>query len=235
MNEMAEKHLKSRVIKILTILKRFYSLRELQEMLGIPFQALWKYINLSSLPEQETAEKILKKIREKMLIEKTLEMFMKEAKKEPLLLMLKPNFISFFSFLAITEMNKEKFDLIIPFSIASIPHATAVALETGALVCPILKEQPLIERGVLTFQVYNSVNNLLEIYTIPKSCFKQKPKVLIMDLILNDYYKVRSFVKEIAEGRVFTIHVLALKISQEIKFFLKENEINYKEVIKNEI
>jgi len=34
------------VVKILKALNKFYSLRDLEQVLGVPFQNLWKYINL---------------------------------------------------------------------------------------------------------------------------------------------------------------------------------------------
>jgi len=231
MKELSEKHIKSRAIKILTLLKRFYSLRELQETLGIPFQALWRYVNLSSYPEQETAEKILKKVNENKLIERALDKLLKEIEKDPLLLISRPSFISLYSFLVVSEIGKEKVDIVVPLSVASIPHATTIALELGCPICPVLKEYPLLERGIITFQVNNIARKTLEIYGIPKNCLKQRPKILLIDLFIYDLPKLESFIKEVVEGRASIVKVFALKMSDSAKDFLKRNSIDFKEIV----
>lgn len=43
---------KASVIKLLTLLNYRYSLRDLQELLGIPYQTLWKYVSLTCMPEE---------------------------------------------------------------------------------------------------------------------------------------------------------------------------------------
>ncbi len=46
------------VIKLLTLLNYRYSLRDLQALLGIPYQTLWKYVSLKCMPEERTSKKI---------------------------------------------------------------------------------------------------------------------------------------------------------------------------------
>ncbi len=48
-------------------------MKELEEMLEIPYQVIWRYINLKSTPERTTARKIIGKIEELDLIDRTLE------------------------------------------------------------------------------------------------------------------------------------------------------------------
>ncbi len=61
---------KSSIIKLLSVLNYRYSLRDLQSLLGIPYQTLWKYISLTTMPEEETSRKILQRVEELKLIDK---------------------------------------------------------------------------------------------------------------------------------------------------------------------
>jgi hypothetical protein len=110
--------------------------------------------------------------------------------------------------------------------------ATAIALEIGSVLCPVLREQPFIERGVLTFHVYDPINKVLEVYGVPKGCFKQKSKVLIVDLMLCNLPKLSSLIKEVLEGRAVVMKVLSLTMCPEVKEFLNRNGIPYKEIVK---
>ena len=229
--EGAEKNVKSQAVRILTILKNFYSLRELQEILGVPFQALWKYISLNSMPERETAERILSRIRERKLIERALKSFVDEAAKDPYNFVSRPSFISLFAFMAVSEIGREKVDVVMATSEASIPHATAISLELGSLLCPIMRDVPLVERNVLTFHYYDSVNKVLRIYAIPKSCFRQRPRILLVDLYLCDRAKVSSLIKSVIEGRAREVRAFSLKVCDDVKEIFLSNNISFSEIL----
>lgn len=68
-NEELEKNPKRRLLEILRILASFYSFRKLEERLGVPMQTLWKYYALKTVPEKETAIKVLHRIEETGLLE----------------------------------------------------------------------------------------------------------------------------------------------------------------------
>ncbi|ABN69610.1 hypothetical protein Smar_0502 [Staphylothermus marinus F1] len=63
-DEEIEKNPKRRLLELLRILASFYSFRKLEEKLGIPMQTLWKYYMLKTIPEKQTAIKILQKIKD---------------------------------------------------------------------------------------------------------------------------------------------------------------------------
>lgn len=60
---------KRRLLEILKILASFYSFRRLEEKLGVPMQTLWKYYTLKTMPEKQTAIKILHRIREEKILD----------------------------------------------------------------------------------------------------------------------------------------------------------------------
>lgn len=60
------------LLELLRILNHFYSFRELERKIEVPMQTLWKYHTLRTIPEKETAVKILRKIKESRIIENTL-------------------------------------------------------------------------------------------------------------------------------------------------------------------
>ncbi len=63
------KNPKQLLLEILRVLTYFYSFRELEKKLGYPMQTLWKYHTLRTIPEKETALKILKRIKESKIID----------------------------------------------------------------------------------------------------------------------------------------------------------------------
>ena len=60
------------VLHVLSLLRYAYSLRSLEEALGVPAQVLWRYTRLIAVPEKETARRLLALIGEKRLLEDAL-------------------------------------------------------------------------------------------------------------------------------------------------------------------
>jgi len=52
---MVAKVTRSRALEILDVLNYFYSLRRLEGLLNIPFQILWRYVNLLNVPEEKNS------------------------------------------------------------------------------------------------------------------------------------------------------------------------------------
>jgi len=59
-------------VRLLSSLKGFFTLKELESKLGIPYQVIWRYISLKSTPEKTTARKIIERIESLNLIEEAL-------------------------------------------------------------------------------------------------------------------------------------------------------------------
>lgn len=70
------------VVKGLQVLKFFYTFKELERLLGVPAQVLWRYASLRSVPERRTAERIAERMRSLRLIDRALEAAL-EASSEP--------------------------------------------------------------------------------------------------------------------------------------------------------
>lgn len=60
------------MFRALSLLRYAYSLRSLEETLGVSAQVLWRYTRFMAVPEKETARRLLALIREKRLLEDAL-------------------------------------------------------------------------------------------------------------------------------------------------------------------
>lgn len=94
---MVKRSERSRVLNLLHALNYFYSLRDLEEIIGVSFQNLWRYVNLLSVPEEKTTEKILSKIQELNLVEETVRKALSDADVEIWSLAREPSFLRLFS------------------------------------------------------------------------------------------------------------------------------------------
>lgn len=59
----------SLVVRLLNALKGFYTFKDLEAKMGIPYQLLWRYTSLRTIPERQTAKRILDSIEERGLVD----------------------------------------------------------------------------------------------------------------------------------------------------------------------
>ncbi|NHW44679.1 MAG: hypothetical protein HA491_02975, partial [Candidatus Verstraetearchaeota archaeon] len=128
---MVKRSVRSRVLELLHALNFFYSLRDLEEVLGVPFQSLWRYVNLLSVPEEKTTEKILSKIQELNLVEGAVRKALSDADVEIWSLAREPSFLRLFSLIIEELVEKEgvEVDVVVPLSEYAIPLASVVSME----------------------------------------------------------------------------------------------------------
>lgn len=180
---------RSEVMRILRVLTYFYSFRDLEELLQVHFQNLWKYVNLRSIPEKETASKIIHRISELKLLDRIIDEELRKANGELYLLTRNPGFLELYA-LKFTEymesIGVENLNSIIALSKDSISLAAAIALNTGALVCYVMDSARLESSG-LTATFYKSRRyKELKPLIIPKMCLKKDGSIAIVDLNLED-------------------------------------------------
>lgn len=187
--------LRREAIRVLQILSRFYSYRVLERIYGIHFQNLWRYAMLLSIPERETAEKIVSKTREMKLLEKTLREKASETMVNgcPHVLLRDTGFLQLASYMVLQklrEIGEPMIDSVIAASPESLPLATVLALELDAEVCLASDKVRAEPKGVLVTHFKSMLSGEVSSILIPKQCLEGDNNVIIVETDLKDPTRV---------------------------------------------
>ncbi|MEM0474195.1 MAG: hypothetical protein QXV93_01690 [Zestosphaera sp.] len=200
---------KAYVFKILNIMKHYYSLRDIEKMLDLPAQTIWKYVNLVAVPEEKTVAKIISKVGELRLIDKLIENSVKEFRENQVTVLSKPGFLKLFSYITEDFVGGAKIDLVIPMSTAAIVLASYLATDLPGLLCPFT-ESPLYDKKGYIITHYNS-NNEARFIALPKSCLKEKTTALLVDVLLEEPSKLKSVVEVLSKSRIHVYGVAVIE------------------------
>ncbi len=180
------------LLKLISILNSFYSLRELEALLGIPFQSIWRYVNFKSIPRKDTAYRILNRVKELRLIN-TIFLDLLSKHSDIVSLSSDLRFLKLLSLLVHELMGKDRVDVVLPLSLEAIPIAVVISLEMNANICFVyegnLKLHPS-EKYIISH--YVSKDNEPKIITIPQQCLKPRAKVVLVDVVASDVNKLVS-------------------------------------------
>lgn len=163
------------MLNILKALKYFYSFKELESMLEVSSQVLWRYLSFRAVPEKETALKIIEKVKEKKLVQKILENLRESQELE--IDVTNPGVL----LLAYLKLASEKWasDAMViitkddPFSVAI---STVLALNFRAKMC--IASSKMLSKNYI-YEVYTTTNKELRVYSLSRKCIKRKDKVLL--------------------------------------------------------
>lgn len=199
---------KAYVFKILNIMKHYYSLRDIEKMLDLPAQTIWKYVNLVAVPEEKTVVKIINKVSEMRLINKLIEDSLREFRENPVAVLSKPGFLKLFSYVTEDFVDGAKIDLVIPMSTNAVALGSYLAADLPGLICPFVENPPHDKKGyVITY--YNN-NNETHFMALPKSCLKEKTTALLVDILLEEVGKLKSVVEVLSKSRIHIYGVVTI-------------------------
>ncbi|MCX8196230.1 MAG: hypothetical protein N3F67_04050 [Acidilobaceae archaeon] len=159
-------------IRLLRVLSYHYSFRDLEKYLGISFQSLWRYATLNSVPEKETAEKILARAGSAKLIESIVESLLEKNEGEYHVLLRSPGFVSASAHLAMS-LAREDLDAVVALSPEALSVATQIAMEREATICHILNEARLEKGGLLATHYRSRKERSLKSLIVPKECIEE--------------------------------------------------------------
>lgn len=217
---------RSDVIKLLTLLNYHFSLRDLQSMLGIPYQTLWRYVSLKCMPEERTGRRILERIEELKLMDKVLDAAVREALKDPYDLVRKPGFLALFTLMVKDAVRDTRVGAVIPMSEYAMMPATAIALELHCEVCPALPHHPLRGRRAYQTTHYSTPSGSLAV-AVPKHCLRDKGKAVLVDVVLSERDKVEAFLGLLRSSRVEARCAAAVVMSDDIASLLNEAGVKH--------
>ncbi len=181
-------------IRIPSLFNYFYSLRDLERLLGISFQNLWKYVNLVSVPMRSTIDKILKRVEGLKLMDRILSEIVNHFDNVAALTG-NPGFLKLFSILVAKIVGSTKVDTVILLSLEAIPLATVVTLETNSTVRHVYSHDVRIathENYMVSH--YVSQTHELRFIAIPKSCLKPRSKVVLVETVIEDLNKIATII-----------------------------------------
>jgi len=159
-------------LQALQALNRFYSLRDLEKLLGVPFQNLWKYVNMLSIPEEKTVEKSLQKMKEANLIEKALQKALEKVKGNVWRLPRNVGFLKLYAFIAKELLGDVNIEYVLGMSEYSSPLATALALSLDSNVC-IVKSHASYEDFTAVTWYRSGLRRGIRFLALPRECMQE--------------------------------------------------------------
>lgn len=228
MSEIEEPQVLRRDIKVLTMkllsaLKEFYTFKELEEMLGLPYQVLWRYTNFLTTPEEGTARRILRLIREKRLIESALERNFERIKSVSDIWEVVKNigFLDLIAFEAMEALEGVEFDTILAFPEESGVLGAVMAHWARSDVCVTSR---LVSIGEALVEYYRDSSLSLNFLAISKNCLPRKGRVVLATLMLHN--------REVLEASIALVKKNSSTPIALIAVFAYPGE-NWEEVLRN--
>jgi len=223
---MVKRSVRSRVLELLHALNFFYSLRGLEEALGVPFQSLWRYVNLLSVPEEKTTEKILSRIQELNLVEEAVRKALSEADVEIWSLAREPSFLRLFSLIIEELVEKEgvEVDVVVPLSEYAIPLASIVSMELEKALCPVMTCNVKNEKEGFYVAHYTSCKDKgLRVIAMPKRGLQGKESALMLDIVLEDPNHVEAVSGIMRRAKIDKQSLIVIQLSREAYLKLTNN------------
>ncbi|MEN2999248.1 MAG: hypothetical protein ABDH61_01545 [Acidilobaceae archaeon] len=181
---MSSEDPRGEAIKLLRVLSYHYSFRDLEKLLGIHFQSLWRYATLNSVPEKETAEKILTRAAEADLVKSVIDSFLNKSGEEYHVLLRFPGFVSAFAHISVNALGESDLDAAIALSPEALTIATAIAMDREALICHLRQEARLERGGLLAFHYKSRREKSIRSLVLPKECLEES-SVALVDVVLD--------------------------------------------------
>ncbi len=185
-----DKNVRSLVVRLLNALKCFYTFKDLEELLNVPQQVLWRYVNSLTVPEENTARRILNRIEELKLVEKIIDQRVKVRDGrvvEKWRFYENVGFLDIFSFYVLTIIRIDDVDTVLGFPEDSTPLATSVAQWLRAYLCIATRNALATDGSKFITEVCTSqVTNTVEYLAVPRGCLERGDLTLLVTDVLND-------------------------------------------------
>lgn len=200
------------VAKLLNGLKEVYTFKELEELLGVPAQVLWRYTSFSHFPEKSTAKKILEAVREKKLVERALrEALLKEGRVvEEWRILFNPRILNLIGYVAWKLYSGLEVDTVLtyPERNAGLAVVTAEWLLANAAVA---SERAYGNWGKLLTASYVSGERGEILYLhVPRDSIERDSKVLVVKSIVNDFQSLTALASIVEQAKAHLVGAMAV-------------------------
>ncbi len=183
-------------MKLLSALKDFYTFKELEDILGVPYQMLWRYTSFLTTPEEGTAKRLMQVIREKKLIESTFERSFARTRDLGDIWSVVKNigFLDLVSFEALELLDGEGADGVLAFPEESGILGAVIAHWIRGDVCVTTRT---VSPGEALVEYYRDGTMGLNFIAVSRGCIPKKGKVVLATILLNN--------KELLEAAVTAV------------------------------
>ncbi|RDD53085.1 MAG: hypothetical protein BA066_06260 [Candidatus Korarchaeota archaeon NZ13-K] len=176
-------------VRLLSSLKGFFTLKELESKLGIPYQVIWRYISLKNTPEKTTARKIIERIESLNLIEEALRRNLRLNEHnyiESWRFMNNYKFLDLMGYVISSFVGGEDVTLLLAHPQTSLPLALIASdwIDARALSClesADLSIGPYLRGSYLSMER----GRVVELY-LPAQGVRQNDKVLLVKDVVKD-------------------------------------------------
>ena len=190
-------------VRLLSSLKGFFTLKELESKLGIPYQVIWRYISLKNTPEKTTARKIIERIERLNLIEEALMRRLRVNEYnyiETWRFMNDYKFLDLMGYVVSSFLGDEEVDLLLAHPTRSFPLALIASDWIGARALSCL-EQADLSLGPYLSSSYLSLDRgrVVELY-IPARGIRVNDKVILIKDVVKDLASLEAVMDLMTES-----------------------------------
>lgn len=219
---------KVHALKILNVMRYYYSLRDIQKLLDLPYQTLWKYVNLISVPEEKTVDKILSKLEELKILDRLIAESLSELGQGLTNIITKPGFLNLFSLIANEFVQNTRVDLIVPTSTHALLLSGPVAMELTCDICPFISEALSDRKGYVIIHYLDTQYNEVKFAIASKTCLTNKHQALIIETFVNTSDKIAAVIDVLKRFKIQVYGVLTLYARREAYENLRALGLNVK-------
>jgi adenine phosphoribosyltransferase len=198
--------------KLLCGLKEVFTFKELEELLGIPAQVLWRYTSFSHFPERQTSRKIIEAIRSQSLVEKALQRALlgKQGVLEEWRLLFNPRVLDLVGYLAWRKLADSEVDLVLTYPERNAAVAAILAGWFSAGVC-VASERGRASWGKLLSSQYISSERDEVVYVhAPRDAVEKDSKVLIVESITANLEPLGALLSLVEQAKAHLSAVLVV-------------------------
>lgn len=199
-------------VRVLHALKEAFTFKELEELLDIPSQVLWRYVNYLQFPEKETSKKILDVVLDKKLLESAVRKLAigPQGILEDWRFMYNPRFLDIVGYVAWKHFAENGIDTVMTPSERDAPVATILADWLSAQAC-IASDRAWASWGRLISANYQSIDRgeLIHLH-VPRDAIPKEAKVLVVKGITRNFESLPALCSLIEQVKGFTVGVLVV-------------------------
>lgn len=224
-------------VRLLNALKGFYTFKELEEKLHIPYQVLWRYTSQTTYPEKKRAKELLTRIEETKLIDKIFSRIItvnSYGYVETWKYIYNTRFLDLVSYKVIKFLGDAKISVIISFPEQDAPLAMVLSAWLNSRVC-VAREEPRLDATKYLQANYISKDRgkMVTVY-IPFNTIKKGETVLLVKNIVKNWQSLRAMqvLAETAGAEIWGA-VAVVSVSDEWKENLEKISLKKVKILMN--
>lgn len=185
-------------VRLLRSLKGFFTLKELESMLNIPYQVIWRYISFKNMPERATARKIIMRVEELGLIDKALDRNLvvnSHGYVETWRLLNSFNFLELMGYQVTKFVGGEEINAVVSYPPSASPLALISSDWLRSKACTSLNHPDLsVESYHRASYVSHDRGGIVDVY-LPGSTIRRGDRILLVRDILNNLESIEAILE----------------------------------------